>query len=371
MSVSPRRPRSRRPWLLAAVAAIGLAGGLVAAPASGEPDPGAEQQAGQQEQAETLQQLPSSFQWSSGGPVITPSGSLNSVAAKDPSVVQDDNGTWHVFFTKVINGDWGLAHTSFNDWSEANSAPQTDLEAASAIGGGYRAAPHAFYFEPTGEWYLVYQDGLPAYSTTTNPNDPSSWSAPQHMMDSMPDIVQQNIGNGNWLDFFVNCDDTNCYLFSADDNGHVYRSRTSINDFPRGWSETEIVLEDSAYSLFEGGAVYRVGDSNTYLLIWEAIGSDGRRWYRSFTADGLDGQFTPLAATEDNPFARSNNVSFDGGAWTQDISHGELLRTNNNQNPTIDPCNLQLLYQGMDPNASGEYHDLPWVIGLATAQSTC
>ncbi|MGP3972381.1 non-reducing end alpha-L-arabinofuranosidase family hydrolase, partial [Streptomyces sp. 6N223] len=303
---------------------------------------------------------------------IAPASDLNSVAAKDPSVVQDENGVWHVFFTKVVDGDWGLAHTSFGDWSEAGSAPQVDLEAASAIGGGYRAAPHVFYNEPTGEWYLVYQDGLPAYSTTTDINDPSSWSVPQHFMDSVPDIVEQNIGGGSWLDFFVNCDDTDCYLFSADDNGHVYRSHTTAGAFPGGWDDTQIVLEDSASNLFEGGAVYRVGDTSTYLLIWEAIGSDGRRWYRSFTAEGLGGEWTPLADTGDNPFARSTNVTFDDHtAWTQDISHGELLRTNNNQNPTIDPCNLQLLYQGMDPNSSGEYHDLPWQLGLATSTGGC
>src|SRR5690606_4599656 len=168
------------------------------------------------------------------------------------------------------------------------------------------------------------------------------------------------------------CDDAMCYLFSADDNGHVYRSETTVADFPNGFGNTQIVLQDSAYALFEGGAVYKVGDTDTYLLIWEAIGSDGRRWYRSYTAEGLTGQWQPLAATEDNPFARSNNVSFqDGWAWTQDISHGELVRTSADQTMTIDPCNLQLLYQGMDPSASGEYSQLPWRLGLATANSTC
>ncbi|MDT0347417.1 non-reducing end alpha-L-arabinofuranosidase family hydrolase [Streptomyces litchfieldiae] len=363
MFASLRRFRSR-PLNAAAVLLLGLAVVSVAAPASGEQadEPAAQSPAAQQ-------QLPGSFQWSSSGPLISPAPDINSVAAKDPSVVQDENGTWHVFFTKVdTRGDWGLAHTSFTDWSQAAGAPQTDLEADSAVGPGYRAAPHAFYFEPTGEWYLVYQTGLPSFSTTTDPNDPSSWSAPRNFMDSVPDIVQQNIGNGNWLDFYVICDDAMCYLFSADDNGHVYRSETTVANFPNGFGNTQIVLEDSAYDLFEGGAVYRVGDTNTYLLIWEAIGSDGRRWYRSFTAEGLTGQWTPLADTENNPFARSNNVTFDGGnAWTRDISHGELVRATNDQTMTIDPCNLQLLYQGMDPSSGGDYSQLPWRLGLATS----
>jgi len=315
----------------------------------------------------SAQQLPGSFTWSSTGPLIAPAGHLNSASAKDPSVVQDQNGTWHVFFTTAQNGDWGLAHTSFTDWSQAATAPQVDLEADSAIGRGYRAAPHAFYFEPTGEWYLVYQTGLPSYSTTKNPDDPTSWSAPKNFMDSVPEIVKQNIGDGSWLDFFVTCDDAKCYLFSADDNGHVYRSETTLQNFPNGFGNTRIVLEDTAHNLFEGGAVYRVGDTNTYLMMWEAIGSDGRRWYRSFTSEGLDGRWKPLADTEDNPFARSNNVTFDDGKpWTRDISHGELIRSTNNQTMTIDPCHLQLVYQGVDPAAGGPYEDLPYRIAKAT-----
>jgi hypothetical protein len=207
-------------------------------------------------------------------------------------VVQDGNGTWHVFMTTAdTSGDWSLAYTSFTDWSQAADAPHTSLETA-----------------------------------------------------------------------------------SADDMGHLYRAETTVAEFPGGFGEAQLVLENAnANNLFEGEAVYRVGDSNTYLLIMEAIGSDGRRWYRSFTAEGLTGEWLPLADTEDHPFARSNNVSFDdGNAWTQDISHGELIRTTNDQTMTIDPCNLQLLYQGMDPSTSGDYSQWPWRIALAThTNPTC
>jgi endo-1,4-beta-xylanase len=310
---------------------------------------------------------PSSFQWSSSGPLISPKpdAAHDIVSVKDPTVVRYKD-QWLVYATtSQRSGGWNMVYTSFNDWSQASSAPHYYLD-QSAIGTGYRAAPQVFYFAPQEKWYLVYQTGLPSFSTTDDPSKPETWSAPRNFQDSMPDIIRENIGNGYWVDFWVVCDQAKCYLFSSDDNGHLYRSETTVADFPNGFTNTRIALQDSKYNLFEGGSIYKVKGTNTYLLLVEAIGSDGRRYFRSWTSDSIAGQWTPLAATEDNPFARSTNVSFPSGSWTKDISHGEMLRAGTDQAMEIDPDRLQYLYQGLDPAASGDYGQLPYRLGLLT-----
>jgi endo-1,4-beta-xylanase len=313
--------------------------------------------------------LPAELQWTSSGVLISPQPDATHqvVSVKDPSVVRHRN-SWVVYGTTANTaGNWSLFYTSFRDWSQAGSAPLYYLDSNPNIGTGYRAAPQLFYFAPQRKWYLVYQTGLPSYSTADDPTQPQTWTTPRNFQDSMPDIVRDNIGNGFWLDYWVICDRVNCYLFSSDDNGHLYRAQTTVAEFPEGFDNTVIVLSDpNRFHLFEGASVYRIMGTNTYLLLVEAIGSDGRRWYRSWTANGIDGQWTPLADTEAQPFARSSNVTFGPSepAWTRDISHGELLRARADQTMTINPCDLQMLYQGLDPSAGGDYSQLPWRLGL-------
>ncbi|AKJ11888.1 glycoside hydrolase [Streptomyces incarnatus] len=326
--------------------------------------------------ARTAGALPSSFTWSSSGALIPPKPDSTHVVAglKDPSVVYY-RGRYHVFASAASSSGYGLVYLNFTDWSRADRAAQHYLD-SSGIGKGYRAAPQVFYFKPQHLWYLVYQNGgNAAYSTNTNIDNPDGWSTPRTFYSSMPDIVTKNIGHGNWVDMWVICDSADCYLFSSDDNGHLYRSQTTLAHFPQGFTDPAIAAQDpDPKALFEASNVYKVQGSDQYLLIVEAIGARGARYFRSWTSGGLAGSWSPLAASESTPFAGAANVTFPSGAWTKDISHGEMIRAGYDQTLTINPCRLQYVYQGKgdDPGFVGGYDDWPWRLGVLTqTNSTC
>jgi len=298
--------------------------------------------------------LPATFKWkdNSGGAIVPPGNGW--VSIKDfTSVVY--NGQHIVYMSTHDQSAYGSATMNFASWSAAATAPQTKMSSSTV-------APELVYFTPKKTWVLSYQwcGAKFCYGTSTNPTSGSSWSLGKPLLTE--DIVKSTTGP---IDQVVICDATTCYLFYAGDNGHIYRASMPIGNFPGTFTGSTSIMQDTQANLFEAVEVYTIKGTGKYLMIVECMGGGGR-FFRAFTATSLGGAWTaiPGANTEASPFAGRRNVTF-GTAWTNDISHGDLVRTHD-ETRTIDPCDLQLIYQGYNPTFSGAYDLKPYKMGLLT-----
>lgn len=312
--------------------------------------------------AGTTSLLPGPFSWSSTAPLISAVADATHpiIGVKDPTVVFFNN-LWHVYATTATGSSWSIEYINFPTWQQATSAVPYYMDANPGF-AGYHAAPEVFLFRPQNKWYLIFQSPQPQYSTADDLSQPATWTSPQNFFASQPANVP------NWIDFWVICDATNCYLFFSGDDGNFYRSQTSIQSFPSGFSTPVVIMRTAnPFDLFEASNTYYMQGLNQYLTLNECIDGSGRRYFRAFVASQLGGDWTPIptASNSVQPFAGINNVSFDPGVnpWTIDISHGEMLRAGYDETLTIDPTNLQYLYQGTSSRPSN-YAQIPWQLGL-------
>ncbi len=301
--------------------------------------------------------------WEYTAPLLAPGKRDTDVSfsLKDPTVVCQD-GRWHVFMTVKLPGRTATEYASFDRWEDADKAPRTLLRVSDSK---YYCAPQVFYFTPHKKWYLVYQVGVPdakkmwvAYSTTTNIAAPMSWTQAQPILDGGTSDPRQEGG----LDYWIVCDGQRAYLFFTSLNGKLWRMWTKLEDFPRGFAHCEIALQAA---IFEASHTYKLKGTGQYLTIVE---ENGRRYYKAYLGDRLDGPWTPLADTAEKPFAGWTNIRPASGVepWTDNVSHGELIRDGTDQTMTVDPCALRFVFQGvLDKEKAGKgYGQFPWRIGI-------
>lgn len=295
------------------------------------------------------------------GPVLLapgPAGSFDETAVKDPSVVQFQK-RWHVFYTARGQGRYALGYVSALRLEELATAPRTALRSLGGHKEGYAAAPQVFYFAPQERWYLVYQtrdqqqgaDYLPVYASTRTLDQPESWEGPHPLADKAD--------TGKWIDFWVICDETTAYLFYTRNHREVCAMTTPLADFPHGFAAPKVVFEP----VHEAVHLYKAAGKPEYHMLYEMRTDEDIRHFELATAPHPLGPWRIASET----YAAGAQLRFAPGEekWSEEVSHGEFLRTGYDQRLEYDSGHPRLLIQGLLVNSHrGAYSDLSWKLGL-------
>jgi len=167
-----------------------------------------------------------------------------------------------------------------------------------------------------------------------------------------------NLYEGSSIDETVLCTSTTCYLFFANDNGNIYRRRCD-RQFSGTFTNATTIMTTQG-KLFEPCRSTRSREP-TVLMIVEAMAA------QEGISDPLPPPISRFVDSLQRPRAilrRQGQRTFSGTAGratsVAEISFATIRRAQ-----TIDPCNLQLLYQGVVPT-TGFLITAPWQPGLLT-----
>ena len=270
----------------------------------------------------------------------SPAGSFDDVSVKDPSIVFS-GGKYHLFYTGRDATSWRMGYASASTLADLKTASRTYMSALN--GGSYFCAPQVFWFESKSKWYLIYQSGLGAtYSTNTDVSDPNGWTS------------GAALGFTDGIDFWCISDGSFVYCFySAQDGSRTIKMRkTTVAAFPVGWGNYTVVASNT----FEAPHVYKnKADGNYYMMV-----EDINRYFELWGAGSLEGTWTKIA----EQWAAKTNLTETSEHWTDQVSHGEIIRAGINERLEIDDINrCDILIQGAI-SGSYLYENIPYRLGL-------
>jgi len=140
---------------------------------------------------------------------------------------------------------------------------------------------------------------------------------------------------------------------------------TPIEDFPNGFGNPKEVFSP----IFEATHTYKAKGLEEYHMFYEVRSRDGIRHFGLAVAEHPGGPWV----IRDDRWAAGEHLKYDPGVtkWTEEVSHGELLRTGYDQKLEYDPENPKILIQGLcldyyrkHLKEKKSYSEIIWTLGL-------
>jgi len=281
-------------------------------------------------------------------------------ALTDPTIISSA-GDWHMFFTRrAALTNHSIEYLRFQNIEDEEPRQRTILP---FTGNGLRA-PQVFFHRPHQLWYLIFQKIVsnagpqPFFSTTRSIDQPESWGIPERI--NLPAF--ENTPDG-WGDYWFISDQQFGYLFITSKEGKLYRSETTLQQFPQGWSTPEVCLEGD---FLEAGHIYKINEWNRFLAV--IVSSRYlKRYHKAYVAEELNGPWEPFAVTRTQAFISRANVDFGSSEpWADSFGHGELIRSGIDERMLVSANNVAMLLPiVLRREMNGKlYREVPWKLPL-------